>query len=71
MAHCLIVLTKQECDVSRVLNFPAIYYFITEMAVNSVPGWFLQTLNLNSTGASEKQSPYSVTGVVDAYQWSV
>lgn len=22
MAHCLIVLTKQECDVSHVLNYP-------------------------------------------------
>lgn len=53
------------------LTIPVIYCFITEMAVNSVPGWFLQTLNLNSTGASEKQSPYSVIGVVDSYQWSV
>lgn len=53
------------------LTIPVIYYFITEMAVNSVPGWFLQTLNLNSTDASEKQSPYSVTGVVVSYQWSI
>lgn len=40
------------------------------MTVNSVPDWFLQTLSLNNTDASEKQSPYSVTGVVDSYQWS-
>lgn len=34
------------------LTIPMIYYFITEMAVNSVPGWYLKTLNLNKTDAS-------------------
>lgn len=29
-----------------------IYYFITGMAVNLVPDWYLQTFNLNKTDAS-------------------
>lgn len=51
MAYCLIGETKQECGVSCFLNHPVIYQFITEVAVNLVPGWYLQTLNLNKTDA--------------------